>query len=112
MAVCLVLVILLGSFTYRYIRNATYGTKSVTAESTIYKNHDLMLGFDKNGKITLLGHGAFAKGYYSVSFNDPEVLRSFMKNRQADLSDKQKSWVDWVVANHQLPQSRSLATTK
>lgn len=97
-AVCLLLVALLGGVTYRYIQSSIYGTKSVTAESTIYKNHDLMLGFDNNGKINLLGHGDFAKGYYSVSFNDQVVLQAFLKSRQGDLSDKQKSWLEWVVA--------------
>ncbi len=101
-AVCLVLVVLLGSFTYRYIHNVTYGTISVTVDSTIYKNHDLMLGFDNNGKINFLGRGAFAKGYYSVSFNDQVVLSAFLKSRQVDLSDKQKSWIDWVLAKEQM----------
>lgn len=99
--VCLAFVVLLGGFTYRYIHDTLYGTISVTAESTIYKNHDLMLGFDKNGKINFLGRGAFAKGYYSVSFNDPVILHAFLKSRQTDLSDKQKSWLDWVIAKEQ-----------
>jgi hypothetical protein len=101
-AVCLILVVLLGSFTYQYIHNATYGTVSVAADSVIYKNHDLMLGFDNNGKINFLGRGAFAKGYYSVSFTDQVVLQAFLKSRQADLSDKQKSWIDRVIAKEQI----------
>lgn len=107
-ALCLLLLALLGGFTYQYIQSNMYGTRSVTAESTIYKNHDLMLGFDKTGKINLLGRGAFAKGYYSASFNDPVILQAFIKSRQADLSDKQKTWIDWVISkeqNHGSPQS-------
>lgn len=100
-AVCLILVVLLGGFTFRYVQNTIYGTKSVTADSTIYKNHDLMLGFDKNGKINLLGRGAFAQGYYSVVFNDRVLLQAFLKSRQADLSDNQKSWIDWVITKEQ-----------
>ena len=100
-AVCLILVSLLGGFTYRYVHNTIYGTKSVTASATIYKNHDLMLGFDKNGKINLLGRGAFAQGYYSVLFNDRVVLQAFLKSRQADLSTEQKSWIDWVISQEQ-----------
>jgi len=100
--VCLAFVVLLGSFTYRYIQDTLYGTISVTAESTIYKNHDLMLGFENNGKINLLGRGAFAKGYYSASFNEPIILCAFLKSRQEDLSDKQKNWLDWVIAKEQI----------
>jgi hypothetical protein len=101
-AVCLALIILLGGFTYRYIRYTTYGTVSVSAESTIYKNHDLMLGFDNTGKINLLGRGAFAKGYYSVIFNDQDRMSSFLTSKQTDLSDTQKNWVDWVMARQRI----------
>lgn len=101
-AVCFALIILVGGFTYRYITQATYGTVSRTAESTIYKNHDLMLGIDHNGKITLLGHGVFAKGYYSVSFKDMDVLRTFVASRQNDLSDQQRKWLEWAISKAQL----------
>ncbi len=97
-AFCLALVTVLGGFTYRFYQNATYGTVTVSTESTLYKNHDLMLDFDKTGKITLLGRGAFAKGFYSVSFNDKELLHTFLRSKQPDLSDKQQSWTDWVLA--------------
>ena len=100
-AVCLFLVILLGGVTYKYIHNATYGTVSVTADATLYKNHDLILGIDKQGRFNLLGRGAFANSYYSVSFTDPMVLRAFLDSRKKDLSDKQKSWLDWAFAKAQ-----------
>ncbi len=96
-SVCLALVIFLSGFTYRYIHNATYGTVSVTADATIYKNHDLMLGIDKQGTFNLLGRAAFANSYYSVSFTDPVVLRAFLDTRKKDLSDQQKSWLDWAI---------------
>lgn len=95
--ISLLSIILLGSFTFRYIQKETYGSISVTAESTMYKNHDLMIGFDNKGRITLIGKGAYAKGIYSVSFNDPEVLKSFLVNRKNDFSDKQAAWLDWVT---------------
>ncbi len=58
-----------------------------------------MLGFDDSGKISLLGHSAFSKGYYSVSFNNPETLHAFITSRHADFSDQQKTWLDWVLKN-------------
>jgi hypothetical protein len=100
---CLVLVALLGGFTYQYIHNSLYGTASVTAESTIFKNHDLMVGVEKGGKISLVGRGAYAGGYYAASFNDLEVLKAFIASRQADLSEKQLKWLDWVISK-KLPE--------
>jgi hypothetical protein len=100
-AACLVMITLLGGFTYEYIHTATYGTVSVTADSTIWKNHDLMLGIDKHGTINLLGRGAYADGYYSVTFADPKALNSFIAGREKDLSDKQKDWLDWAITEAQ-----------
>lgn len=109
-AACLVLITLLGGFTYQYIQTATYGTVSVTDSLTIWKNHDLMLGIDKQGTINLLGRGAFAGGYYSVTFNDPSALSSFIAGRAKDLSNKQKDWLDWAAVEVQAKYlSRALA---
>lgn len=96
-SVCLILVMLLGGFTYKYIHESTYGTVSITADSTLYKNLDLMLGVDKQGTINLLGRGVFAEGYYAVAFTDPSMLRTFVAGREKDLSDKQKIWLDWAI---------------
>lgn len=106
-AVSLILVVLFGGFTYRYVQNTIYGTKSITADSTIYKNHDLMLGFDKDRKIHLLGRGAFAQGYYSILFNDSVALQEFLTSRNADLSDEQKSWLAWVISKEQVRGPRN-----
>lgn len=111
-ALCLVLIVLVGGATYNYIHYATYGTVSVTAEATIYKNHDLMLGVDKQGTFNLLGRAAFAESYYSVSFTDPVVLRSFLEARKKDLSDKQKSWLDWAITKAQQDASPHAVAAK
>ena len=97
-ALALLLVVVLGGMTYRYIYNNTYGTVSKNENATIYKNLDLMLAFDKSGRINFLGRGSFAKGYYSVAFDNPDVLRSFIDSRKEDLSDKQQKWLDWAIA--------------
>lgn len=93
----LVMVIGLGFFTFDYIEKSYYGTISKTDSQVMYKNHDLMLGVDKAGKITILGHGAFSKGYYSVSFNNPEMLKVFLKSKQDDFSEKQRTWLEWAI---------------
>lgn len=96
-AVCLILVAVVGGFSYHYYYNSKYGTVSTTANSTIYKNHDLMLDFDAKGTINILGRGAFAKGIYSASFKDTNVLNAFLASRKADLSEKQQEWLAWVI---------------
>jgi hypothetical protein len=106
---CLILILLLGGFTYKYIRDVTYGTISVTSDATLYKNLDLMIGFDTKGKITLLGRGNYSKSYYSVTFNDVNMLKTFLATRQSDFSDRQKSWLDWVIMKQQPFATGSLA---
>ena len=97
-AICLVLVVAVGGFSYRYIHNARYGTVSKTSESTIYKNHDLMDGIDAKGAINFLGRGAFAQGYYSASFKDADALNAFLARKKPDFSEKQQEWLAWVIS--------------
>jgi hypothetical protein len=93
----LILVFGLGLFTYNYMQNTLYGTISTSDTHVLYKNHDLILGVDQAGKISLLGHGAFAEGYYSVSFDNSDTLKAFIKSREKDLSEKQRNWLDWAI---------------
>ena len=96
-SLALILVIGLSFFTYDYIQKNRYGTLSTTDTHVLYKNHDLILGVDRAGKISLLGHGAFAEGYYSVSFDTPETLKVFVKTRKNDFSEKQRNWLEWAI---------------
>lgn len=96
-AISLALVIGLGVFTYDYIQKTRYGTISTTGTHVLFTNHDLILGVDKNGKVSLLGHGAFSKGYYSVSFDNSEFLAAFVHSREKDFSEKQREWIDWAI---------------
>ncbi len=107
-ALALFLVFGLGYFTYDYIQQDRYGTVSISDTHVLYKNHDLIVGMDKAGKISLLGHGAFAEGYYSVSFDNSDTLKAFIKSREKDLSEKQRNWLDWAISK---TQSDSLAET-
>ena len=108
----LAMVIALGVFTFDYMEKSYYGTISETDSQVMYKNHDLMLGVDKTGKVTILGHGAFSKGYYSVSFNNPEMLRVFLKNKEKDFSDKQRTWLDWAIKQADIDYSGNLVSNK
>lgn len=102
--VALSLVCVLGYFTYKEIQQTRYGTISTTENHVLYENHDLILGVDSSGKVSLLGHGAFAQGYYSVAFDSFDVLQSFLKSKEKDFSKKQRQWLDWAV--HDIDSSK------
>lgn len=87
----------IGYTTYDYIQTNKYGTISTSDTHTLYKNHDLIIGVDSAGKISLLGHGAFATGLYSVSFDNKETLKAFITSRDKDFSEKQRTWLTWAI---------------
>jgi predicted RNA-binding protein with RPS1 domain len=71
----------------------------MTGDSIVYKNHDLMLGVDQSGKISLLGRAARAEGYYSVTFDRMETLKDFISQKKNNFSEKQAFWLQWVIEN-------------
>jgi len=91
------LVIILGIASYNYIQTQHYGTVTQLNNSTIYEHHDLLVGFDKTGKISLLGHSAFSDGYYSASFNNIPTLMAFITSSKDDFSTEQTEWLTWVL---------------
>jgi len=93
----LFLVFGVGYTTYDYIQTNKYGTISTSDTHILYKNHDLIVGVDSAGKIALLGHGAFATGYYSVSFDNKETFKAFITSRDKDFSEKQRNWLTWAI---------------
>ena len=95
----LVLLFIVGIVSYNHIQAEKYGETSISGDSTTYKNHDLMVGVERNGRLSLLGHGAYSKGYYSVTFQSPEGLISFIDQKRKNFSEKQFKWLVWVVQN-------------
>lgn len=91
------LVVILGVTSYNYILKEKYGTISHLSNSTLYEHHDLMVGFDTSGKISLLGHSAFSDGYYSASFNNMTTLTAFINSSKDDFSTEQAEWIEWVM---------------
>lgn len=96
-AVSLVLLLIIGIGTYNYVQTEKYGTISVIGDSKTYKNHDLIVGVEANGKISLLGHGAYSKGFYSVTFNSAGPLQTFVEQKRKNFSEKQYDWLIWVI---------------
>lgn len=96
-ALSLALILLLASQYYNDKQRDLYGTITRKATSTLYENHDLIIGFEDSGKVSLVGHGAHAPGYYSITFDNTAALQKFLERKRADLSTKQTEWVNWVV---------------
>jgi hypothetical protein len=94
-----ILFVILSVFAARYVYFEKYGTMSVVGDSTIYKNHDIMIDVQKSGKISLLGRGARASGFYSATFNDLNSLQAFLQKKKNDFSEKQYQWVTWALEN-------------
>ncbi|MCP3890268.1 MAG: hypothetical protein GY702_15570, partial [Desulfobulbaceae bacterium] len=96
-AVAIVLIIAVAGFTYNFYSQTKYGSMTTTADSIMYKNHDLIVGIDNSGQATLLGRGAYANGYYSISFSSPEALETFLDHKKNDMSSTQYEWAKWAV---------------
>ena len=102
-SIAVLLLLVVGYFMYQNIQTEKFGTVSTVDNSTIFKNHDLMVGVDQSGKVSLLGHGAYSKGYYKVSFDSIEFMDDFIKKKEKDFSEKQSDWLDWVI-NQNVPR--------
>lgn len=101
----LLLAIVTISFIYNYFEREKYGLISYLDEETIYKNNDLIVSYEKDGKISLLGHGAYADGYYAVLFNDKDSLIRFVEKKKDTFSEKQLQWITWVTQQDPLKKS-------
>lgn len=96
-AVMLVLLLTLAVFASRYVYQEKYGTVSTTMDAVIYKNHDLLIMVNANNNISLLGHGARAKGHYSVTFDNIDAFKNFVSKKENDFSNKQLEWIRWLT---------------
>ncbi len=96
-----VAVVLLLSLAYVVHRDAQiekYGTVTVDGDSKRFMNHDLIVGIE-DGQYSIVGHGAYAKGLYSVVFDDLETMQGFIEQKKKSLSSKQYDWLLWVTEN-------------
>jgi len=90
------LTVSIGVMVHHYIHEAEYGTISKVNSTIMYKHHDLMVGYEEEGKVSLLGRGAYSDGYYSVSFNNLESFENFVKQKRKNFSEAQYNWLVWV----------------
>lgn len=96
-----VLLLVVAGLLFRYVQTEKYGTISVVENTKLYKNHDLIIGIEGDGKASIFGHGAYATGYYSVTFANAEVLANFVSQKKRNFSQKQYAWLDWVFSQQQ-----------
>lgn len=96
-AIAFILLLTLGFITQRNIHIAQYGTVSIVGDSMVFKHHDLRVSSEADGKTSLLGRGAHAKGYYAVSFDNIESLKKFLAKQKKSFSQKQNDWLLWVI---------------
>ena len=94
----LALALITAGLTYRFYHQAKYGTVTRAGATVMYKNLDLMVGKDPSGTVTLLGRGAHASGYYSITFGSTAALAQFIETKKEDLSSGQYQWVQWALA--------------
>lgn len=100
-AVALILIIITATQFYQDRMLQQYGKITSTPQSTTYENLELIIGFDDKNRVSLLGHGAYSSGYYSVTFNDKQTLLNFLDSKKDDFSAKQLEWLSWAVKNPQ-----------
>lgn len=96
----ILLLLVIGWASYQYIDKELHGTVKLINGTMTYSNHDLMLGIEGKDKISLLGHGAYTKGFYSVNFTSVEALKTFIEQKRKNFSDKQADWLIWVINKH------------
>ena len=88
-AVAFLLLVTLCFFVYREIHLERYGYASTSGDLTIYTNHEIMVGVEGDGAISLIGHGPYAKGFYSVVFDNSESLLAFISEKKKNFSSAQ-----------------------
>lgn len=96
--ITLILIILVAVFTHRFYIESRYGTIARTPEATLFKNHDLIVGYNQAGDVTLLGRGAYASGYYSITFKSVQDLDQFIRTKRTDFSENQFAWIQWTIS--------------
>lgn len=103
--IILVLLVSLGYFVHRDMQLEKYGTVSGAGDLMVFSNHEMLIGVEGKGAISLIGHGPYAKGFYSVVFNNVKELITFVDDKKEVLTKQQYEWIQWV-ANENLPLNK------
>jgi hypothetical protein len=97
--IAFILVIITSVQFYMDRMQQKYGKVTQAEDAITYENHELIVGFSNEDEVSLLGRGAYASGYYSVTFPSTTVLQSFLDSKKDDFSSRQLDWLTWAMAN-------------
>ena len=84
---------------YNDKKQELYGNVTRTPQAISYENLELIVGFTTNGKINLLGRGAYSPGYYSITFDKTQDIQNFIRSNRNDFSERQLAWLNWAITN-------------
>lgn len=103
----LVLSISLGFFIRKEMQLEKYGALSIAGSISTFSNHEMLIGVEGKGAISLIGHGPYAKGFYSMVFNNEKELMEFVdqKENRKNLSEEQYDWIK-RIATEKIPPLR------
>jgi len=97
LAIIIVLSGTLGFFVYRQIQLEKYGLITGAGDLKVFSNHEMLIGVEGKGAISLIGHGPYAKGFYSVVFDNEKDLLTFVEKKKEVLTSEQYEWIQWVA---------------
>jgi len=95
--IILALVVSLGFFAHREMQLEKYGTISGAGDLKVFSNHEMLIGVEGKGAVSLIGHGPYAKGFYSVVFKNAKELLTFVDEKKEVLTKEQYEWIQWVA---------------
>jgi len=97
LVVSLILSVWVGILLYRDINVKKYGIASESGGIKVFSNHELLIGVEGGKSISLIGHGPYAKGFYSVVFHDIKSLKEFVELKKDHFTSTQYQWIYWVL---------------
>ncbi len=98
-AIALLFVIVISYQFYEDRQLEKFGKYTSSDKSISYENLELILGFDNQNKVSLLGRGAYSSGYYSVTFENTKTLKDFLVSKKDGFSARQIEWLFWAMKN-------------
>jgi len=104
-AAVLVLLAVNGVMVYRQVQSQKHqaeiqerGTIAHRPDgSVIYNHQDLTIDHSPSGSVFFSGRGGYADSYYGIRFQHPDQLAAFMEGAKGQFSEKQVTWVRWVL---------------
>lgn len=106
LVVILLLAAGLGFFIHRQVQLERYGIVAGTGNLRVFSNHEMLIGVEGKGAVSLIGHGPYARGFYSVVFNNEKEMLVFVEEKKEVLTPEQYEWIQWVVREN-LPLSNN-----